>query len=88
MTLWKAFYTVNDAGIFSKLLVHRGIVGRELRWLVSYLLQIKCFVLFDRVRIEDESIIVRAPPGSIVGPLILSLVMNIFLPLKKSRSII
>ena len=73
--LHKAFDTVDHARLLSKLPAY-GISGRELRWLESYLFNRKYFVVFDRVGSDAKSIVCRVPQGSILGPILLSLLIN------------
>ena len=53
-----------------------GIIGRELRWLESYLLNRKHFVVFDKIISDVESIVCGVPRGSILGPVLFSLLIN------------
>ena len=73
--LRKAFDTVDHARLLSKLPAY-GIIGKELRWLESYLFNRKHFVVFDRIRSDVKSINCGVPQGSILGPILFSLLIN------------
>ena len=73
--LRKAFDTVDHARLLSKLPAY-GIIGRELRWFESYLFNRKRFVVFDNIRSDVESIVCGVPQGSILGPILFSLLIN------------
>ena len=86
--LKKAFDTVDHARLLSKLPAY-GIIGTELHWFESYLFNRKHFVVLDGVKSEEESVICGVPQGSILGPLLFSLLINdIDLQLKKSNIIL
>ena len=55
--LRKPFDTVDHARLLSKLPAY-GIIGRELRWLESYLFNKKHFVVFDRIRSDVNQLFV------------------------------
>ena len=73
--LRKAFDTVDHATLLSNLPAY-GINGRELRWIESYLFNRKHFVVFDRISSDVESTAYGVPQGSILGPILFSLLIN------------
>ena len=69
--LRKAFDTADHARPLSKPAVY-GIIGKELRSLDSYLFNRKHFVVKSVVK----SIVCGVPQGSILGPILFSLLIN------------
>ena len=86
--LRKALDTVDHARLLSKLPAY-GIIGRELHWFESYLFNRKHFVVFDGIKSEEVSVICGVPQGSILSPLLFSLLINgIDMQLKKGNIIL
>ena len=73
--LRKAYDTVDHARVLSKLPLY-GINGEELKWLESYLFDRKQYVYFDGVKSATQSVSCGVPQGSILGPLLFTLLIN------------
>ena len=67
---------VSERGrLLSKLSIY-GIKGRELSWFRSYLFDRKQFVIYDGQSSEMQPITCRVPQGSILSPLMFTLLLN------------
>ena len=73
--LEKAFDTVNHKILLSKL-YHYGIRDNALKWLTSYLMNLKQFVKLNGMLSKTENICCGFPQGSILGPLLFIIYIN------------
>ena len=73
--LRKAFDTVDHARLPSKLPIY-GIKNENLCWFESYLFGRKQIVSYDGALSEIQAISCGVPQGSILGPLLFTLLMN------------
>ena len=73
--LRKAFDTVDHARLLSKLPIY-GIKNKELCWFESYLFGRKQIVSYDGALSEIQAISCGVPQGSILGPLLFTLLIN------------
>ena len=73
--LRKAFDTIDHATLIAKLQIY-GVRGKELTWFQSYLFNRQQFVSFQSTRSERQSIRCGVPQGSILGPLLFTIVIN------------
>ena len=73
--LRKAFDTVDHARLISKLPIY-GIKNKELSWFESYLFGRKQIVSYDGALSEIQAISCGVPQGSILGPLLFTILMN------------
>ena len=73
--LRKAYDTVNHARLLSKLPMY-GLKNKELSWFESYLFGRKHIVSYDGVLSETQTISCGVPQGSILGPLLFTLLIN------------
>ena len=73
--LRKAFDTIDHATLLAKLPVYR-VYGKELTWFESYLFSRQQFVSFQSTCSERQSICCGVPQGSILGPLLFTIVIN------------
>ena len=73
--LRKAYDTVDHSRVLSKLPLY-GINHEELKWFESYLFDRKQFVQFDGVKSATQSVFFGVPQGSILGPLLFTLLIN------------
>ena len=73
--LRKAFDTVNHARLLSKLPIY-GIKNKELCWFERYLFARKQIVSYDGALSEIQTISCGVPQGSILGPLLFTLLIN------------
>ena len=73
--LRQAFDTVDHARLLPKLPIY-GIKNKELCWFESYLLERKQIVSYDGALSESQAISYGVPQGSILGPLLFTLLMN------------
>eukprot|EP00795_Rhopilema_esculentum_P017922 gene17922-biopygen753 len=73
--LRKAFDTVDHERLLSKLL-HYGIKNKELCWFESYLFGRTQIVSYDGALSENQAISCGVPQGSILGPLLFTLLIN------------
>ena len=73
--LQKAFDTVDHARLLSKLSIY-GIKNKELSWFESYLFGRKQIVSYDGALSGIRAISCGVPQGSILGPLLFTILMN------------
>jgi len=73
--LRKAFDTVDHVRLLSKLPIY-GIKSKELCWFESYLFGRKQIVSYDGALSEIQTISCGVPQGSILGPLLFTLLIN------------
>jgi len=73
--LSKAFDTLGNAGLLSKLSIY-DIKDRELYWFSIYLFDRKQFVIYNGQSSEMQPMSCGVPQGSIVSPLMLTLLLN------------
>ncbi len=73
--LRKAFDTIDHALLLAKLPVY-GVHGQELTWFESYLFNRQQFVSFQSTCSESQSVSCGVPQGSILGPLLFTIVIN------------
>ena len=73
--LRKAFDTIDHATLIAKLQIY-GVHGKELTWFESYLFNRQQFVSFQGTCSEKQSIRCGVPQGSILGPLLFTIVIN------------
>ena len=73
--LRKAFDTVDHARLLSKLPIY-SIKSKELCWFESYLFGRKQIVSYDGALSEIQTISCGVPQGSILGPLLFTLLIN------------
>ena len=73
--LRKAFDTVDHARLLSKLPIY-GIKNKELCWFESYLFGRKQIVSYDGALSEIQAISCGVPQGSMLGPLLFTLIIN------------
>ena len=78
--LRKAYDTVDHSRVLSKLPLYGINVSiypyMELKWFESYLFDRKQFVQFDGVKSATQSVFCGVPQGSILGPLLFTLLIN------------
>ena len=88
MDLRKAFDTVHHSCLLTKLPCY-GINGNQLNWFQDYLFNRSQVVNFDGVLSQPQHITYGVPQGSILGPLLFSILINdIDSVLKKSKIIL
>jgi len=75
LDLSKAFDTVDHEILLSKL-NHCGVRGVELSWFENYLSGRKQSVQFDNMKSESKKVTVGVPQGSILGPLLFTVMIN------------
>ena len=73
--LRKVFDTVDHARLLSKLPIY-GIKNKELSWFESYLFGRKQIVSYDAALSEIQAISSGVPQGSILGPLLFTILVN------------
>ena len=73
--LRKAFDTIDHATLIAKLPIY-GVHGKELMWFESYLFNRQQFVSYQGMCSERQSIRCGVPQGSILGPLLFTIVIN------------
>ena len=73
--LRKVYHTVGRARVLSKLSLY-GINGEESKWFESYLFDRKQYVFFGRVKSATQSVSCGVPQGSLLGPLLFTLLIN------------
>ena len=73
--LSKAFDTLDHAHLLSKLSIY-GIKDRELSWFSSYLFDRKQFVIYNGQNSEMQPITCGIPQGSILSPLMFTVLIN------------
>ena len=73
--LSKALDNLDHARLLSRLSIY-GIKDRELSWFSSYLFDRKQFVIFTGQNSEMQPIVCGVPQGSILGPLMSTVLLN------------
>ena len=73
--LRKAFDTIDHATLIAKLPIY-GVHGKERTWFESYLFNRQQFVSYQGICSERQSIRCGVPQGSILGPLLFTIVIN------------
>ena len=73
--LRKAFDTIDHATLIAKLPIY-GVHGKELTWFESYLFNRHQFVSYQGTCSERQSVRCGVPQGSILGPLLFTIVIN------------
>ena len=72
--LRKAFDTIDHATMIAKLPIY-GVHGKELTWFESYLFNRQQFVAYQDTCSERQSVKCGVPQGSILGPLLFTIVI-------------